>query len=282
MSLHVITGNRLRDGISVWYAGAGNWAEKVGQAAAYEDVALDGALAEAQPANVGLNVVDVRAVPAMRDASGLVPAEYREKIRATGPSVRADLPAGPWRDGAALPPLPSLRSTSPYAGIYRYDEYDRDFLRQRAKEFGEQVARRRAGELSEEEFVPLRLMNGLYLQLHAYMLRVAIPYGVLSATQLRQLAYVARHFDRGYGHFTTRQNIQFNWLRLEDAPAALAALAEADIHGIQTSGNCIRNVTTETVSPSGMPGRATGPRRWGRPPPMRTWRWMAPWPRRSM
>ncbi len=245
MSLHVITGNRLRDGISVWYAGAGNWAEKVGQAAAYEDVALDGALAEAQPADVGLNVVDVRAVPAMRDASGLVPAEYREKIRATGPSVRADLPAGPWRNGAALPPLPSLRSTSPYAGIYRYDEYDRAFLRQRAKEFGEQVARRRAGELSEEEFVPLRLMNGLYLQLHAYMLRVAIPYGVLSATQLRQLAYVARHFDRGYGHFTTRQNIQFNWLRLEDAPAALAALAEADIHGIQTSGNCIRNVTTD-------------------------------------
>ena len=93
--------------------------------------------------------------------------------------------------------------------------------------------------------MPLRLMNGLYLQLHAYMLRVAIPYGVLSATQMRQLAYVARHYDRGYGHFTTRQNIQFNWLRLEDAPAVLAALAEADLHGIQTSGNCIRNVTTD-------------------------------------
>ncbi len=105
--------------------------------------------------------------------------------------------------------------------------------------------RRRAGELSEDEFKPLRLMNGLYLQLHAYMLRIAIPYGVLSATQLRQLAYVARHYDRGYGHFTTRQNIQFNWLRLEDTPAALAVLAEADLHGIQTSGNCIRNVTTD-------------------------------------
>src|SRR6516165_1928746 len=245
MSLHVITANRLRDGISVWYAGAGNWAEHVTEAAAYDDAALDGALAEAQPADVALHVVDVRAVPAERGVGGLTPTEYREKIRATGPSVRADLPAGTWRNGAALPPLPSASSTSPYAGIYRYDEYDRDFLRQRAREFGEKVARRRSGELSEEEFVPLRLMNGLYLQLHAYMLRIAIPYGVLSATQLRQLAYVARHYDRGYGHFTTRQNIQFNWLRLEDAPAALAALAEADIHGIQTSGNCIRNVTTD-------------------------------------
>ncbi|WP_373318323.1 nitrite/sulfite reductase [Acidocella aminolytica] len=141
--------------------------------------------------------------------------------------------------------MPSESSTSPFAGIYRYDDYDRDFLRQRAKEFGAQVARRQAGELSEEEFKPLRLMNGVYLQLHAYMLRIAIPYGVLSATQLRQLAYVARHYDRGYGHFTTRQNIQFNWLRLEDVPDALAALAEADIHGIQTSGNCIRNTTTD-------------------------------------
>ncbi|MDE1895982.1 MAG: nitrite/sulfite reductase [Rhodospirillales bacterium] len=141
--------------------------------------------------------------------------------------------------------MPSANSSSPFAGIYRYDEYDRDFLRQRAAIFGEQVERRRKGELSEDEFKPLRLMNGVYLQLHAYMLRIAIPYGVLSATQLRQLAYVGRHYDRGYGHFTTRQNIQFNWLRLEDVPAALAALAEADIHGIQTSGNCIRNTTTD-------------------------------------
>lgn len=244
MSLHVITAQRLRDGISVWYAGAGNWAERVQNAAGYEDSALEGALAEAQPADAALHVVDIRAVPAERGANGLAPTEYREIIRAVGPSVREDLPAGTWHN-APLPPLPSASSSSPYAGIYRYDNYDRDFLRQRAKEFAEQTARRRRGELSEEEFVPLRLMNGLYLQLHAYMLRVAIPYGVLSATQLRQLAYVARHFDRGYGHFTTRQNIQFNWLRLEDAPAALAVLAEADLHGIQTSGNCIRNVTTD-------------------------------------
>jgi sulfite reductase (NADPH) hemoprotein beta-component len=245
MSLHVITANRLHDGISVWFAGAGKWAERVSEAAAYDDDVLENALKAAQPADVALHVVDVRAVPVTRGPQGLVLVEYREHIRAVGPSVREDLPAGVWRDDAVLPPLPSLSSASPYAGIYRYDNYDRDFLRQRAKEFGGQVARRRAGELSEEEFVPLRLMNGLYLQLHAYMLRVAIPYGVLSATQLRQLAYVARHYDRGYGHFTTRQNIQFNWLRLEDAPAVLAALAEADLHGIQTSGNCIRNVTTD-------------------------------------
>ncbi|MDE1907573.1 MAG: nitrite reductase, partial [Rhodospirillales bacterium] len=191
-------------------------------------------------------VVDIRAVEVTREGGGLFPVAHREQIRARGPSVRADLPAGVWRDGnEPLPPLPSASSSSPFAGIYRYDEYDRDFLRQRAAIFGEQVERRRKGELSEEEFKPLRLMNGLYLQLHAYMLRIAIPYGVLSATQLRQLAYVARHYDRGYGHFTTRQNIQFNWLRLEDTPAALAALAEADIHGIQTSGNCIRNTTTD-------------------------------------
>ncbi|MDE2239558.1 MAG: nitrite reductase [Rhodospirillales bacterium] len=193
-----------------------------------------------------MHVVDIRPVEVTRDGGKLFPVAHREQIRAVGPSVRADLPAGVWRDGGEkLPPLPSASSTSPFAGIYRYDEYDRDFLRQRAREFGAQVERRRKGELSEEEFKPLRLMNGVYLQLHAYMLRVAIPYGVLSATQLRQLAYVARHYDRGYGHFTTRQNIQFNWLRLEDTPAALAALAEADIHGIQTSGNCIRNTTTD-------------------------------------
>ncbi len=246
MTLQVITGNRLRDGISVWFAGSGGWAEHVDQAVAYDEAGLAAALALANPADAELHVVDIRAVEVTREDGKLFPVAHREQIRARGPSVRADLPAGVWRDGMApLPPLPSASSSSPFAGIYRYDEYDRDFLRQRAAVFGEQVERRRKGELSEEEFKPLRLMNGLYLQLHAYMLRIAIPYGVLSATQLRQLAYVARHYDRGYGHFTTRQNIQFNWLRLEDAPAALAALAEADIHGIQTSGNCIRNITTD-------------------------------------
>ena len=131
------------------------------------------------------------------------------------------------------------------AGIYHYDEFDRAFLRQRVAEFRWQVERRLAGELTEDEFRPLRLMNGLYLQLHAYMLRVAIPYGLLSSTQLRQLAYIARTFDRGFGHFTTRQNIQYHWPKLEQAPDILAALAEVDMHAIQTSGNCIRNVTTD-------------------------------------
>lgn len=134
---------------------------------------------------------------------------------------------------------------APHAGIYQYDEHDRLFLSERIAEFTDQVARRISGELSEDEFKPLRLMNGIYLQLHAYMLRVAIPYGVMSSPQLRQLAHIARDYDRGYGHFTTRQNIQFNWIRLEDTQAILRALAAVDMHSIQTSGNCIRNVTTD-------------------------------------
>ncbi|NHN86850.1 nitrite/sulfite reductase [Acetobacter musti] len=130
-------------------------------------------------------------------------------------------------------------------GLYAYDQVDRTFLRERIDQFRDQVARRVSGELTEDEFKPLRLMNGLYLQLHAYMLRVAVPYGTLASRQVRALARIAREFDRGYGHFTTRQNIQFNWIRLEDTPAALEVLAEADMHAIQTSGNCIRNVTSD-------------------------------------
>jgi sulfite reductase (NADPH) hemoprotein beta-component len=129
--------------------------------------------------------------------------------------------------------------------MYRYDDFDRAFLAERTAQFRDQVARRLSGDLSEDEFKPLRLMNGLYLQLHAYMLRIAVPYGTLSAVQMRRLADVAERWDRGYGHFTTRQNIQLNWIRLEDAPDIMAALAEVDMHGIQTSGNCIRNVTAD-------------------------------------
>ena len=132
--------------------------------------------------------------------------------------------------------------------MYAYDQIDRSFVRQRVAQFRDQVGRRLSGALSEEEFRPLRLMNGLYLQLHAYMLRVAIPYGTLSTRQLRGIAEVARRFDRGYGHFTTRQNIQFNWIKLEQAPDALAALAAVDMHAIQTSGNCIRNITSDPFS----------------------------------
>jgi sulfite reductase (NADPH) hemoprotein beta-component len=129
--------------------------------------------------------------------------------------------------------------------MYVYDAFDWTFLDQRIAEFRDQVRRRLAGELTEDEFKPLRLLNGVYLQLHAYMLRIGIPYGTLSSEQMRALAYVARHYDRGYGHFTTRQNIQFHWIKLEQLPDAMAHLAGARLHGIQTSGNSVRNVTTD-------------------------------------
>ncbi len=129
--------------------------------------------------------------------------------------------------------------------MYRYDEYDHRILAERVEQFRDQVGRRIAGDISEDEFKPLRLMNGLYLQLHAYMLRVAIPYGMLSSTQLRKLAYIARRFDKGYGHFTTRQNIQYHWIKLEQAPDILGELAEVEMHAIQTSGNCVRNTTAD-------------------------------------
>jgi sulfite reductase (NADPH) hemoprotein beta-component len=129
--------------------------------------------------------------------------------------------------------------------MYQYDEIDRTLVDERVQQFRGQVARRLAGELTEDEFRPLRLMNGLYLQLHAYMLRIAIPYGTLSVRQLRKLAHIARIYDRGYGHFTTRQNLQLNWIRLEDAPDILAELAEVEMHALQTSGNCVRNVTAD-------------------------------------
>ena len=129
--------------------------------------------------------------------------------------------------------------------MYRYDEWDQRLVDERVAQFRDQVARRLSGELSEEEFKPLRLLNGLYLQLHSYMLRVAIPYGVLSTRQLRTLARIARRYDRGYGHFTTRQNIQFHWVRLEETPDILAELAEVGMHAIQTSGNSLRNTTAD-------------------------------------
>jgi sulfite reductase (NADPH) hemoprotein beta-component len=129
--------------------------------------------------------------------------------------------------------------------MYLYDDFDRTLVAERVAEFRDQVARRLSGELTEEEFKPLRLMNGVYLQLHAYMLRIAIPYGTLSSDQLRMLAHVARRYDRNYGHFTTRQNIQFNWIKLAELPDAMADLARAGLHGMQTSGNCVRNITTD-------------------------------------
>ena len=129
--------------------------------------------------------------------------------------------------------------------MYQYSEFDKAFLQERVAQYRDQVSRRLTGALTEEEFKPLRLMNGVYLQLHAYMLRVAIPYGTLSAAQMRGLADISERWDRGYGHFTTRQNIQFNWPKLVDTPDILEALADLDMHAIQTSGNTVRNVTTD-------------------------------------
>ncbi|PYE27109.1 sulfite reductase (NADPH) hemoprotein beta-component [Rhizobium sp. PP-CC-3A-592] len=129
--------------------------------------------------------------------------------------------------------------------MYRYDEFDHAFVSARVEQFRDQVERRLSGELAEDAFKPLRLMNGVYLQLHAYMLRVAIPYGTLNGRQMRMLAHIARKYDRGYGHFTTRQNIQYNWPALSDTPNILADLASVEMHAIQTSGNCIRNVTAD-------------------------------------
>ena len=132
--------------------------------------------------------------------------------------------------------------------MYQYDHYDQTIVEQRVAQFRGQVRRYLAGQLSDDEFRPLRLMNGLYLQRHAYMLRIAIPYGLLSSRQLRLLAHIARRYDRGFGHFTTRQNIQFNWPELTDVPDILAELASVQMHAIQTSGNCVRNVTSDQLA----------------------------------
>ncbi len=145
--------------------------------------------------------------------------------------------------------------------MYAYDELDRTIVNERVSEFRDQVARRLSGELTEDEFKSLRLMNGVYLQLHAYMLRIAIPYGTMSSKQMRALAHVARKYDRGYGHFTTRQNIQYNWIKLAELPDALADLAEVGIHGMQTSGNCIRNITSDQWA-GVAPGEVEDPRIW--------------------
>jgi sulfite reductase (NADPH) hemoprotein beta-component len=129
--------------------------------------------------------------------------------------------------------------------MYRYDEFDERFVHERVAQFRRQVQRRIAGELTEDQFRPLRLMNGLYLQLHAYMLRINVPYGTLSSKQMRKFAFIARHYDKNFGHFTTRQNIQYNWIKLEQTPDILQHLADVEVTGIQSSGNCVRNITAD-------------------------------------
>ncbi|MBA18079.1 MAG: sulfite reductase [Sphingomonas sp.] len=145
--------------------------------------------------------------------------------------------------------------------MYKYDQYDQSIVEARVAEFRDQCARRLKGELTEDQFKPLRLMNGLYLQLHAYMLRVAIPYGTLDSRQMRMLGHIARKYDRGYGHFTTRQNLQYNWIKLEDCGDILADLATVEMHAIQTSGNCIRNISSDQFAGAAA-DEVTDPRPW--------------------
>jgi sulfite reductase (NADPH) hemoprotein beta-component len=145
--------------------------------------------------------------------------------------------------------------------MYKYDTYDQAIVDARVEEFRDQVARRIAGEISEDQFKPLRLMNGLYLQLHAYMLRVAIPYGTMDSSQMHMLAHIARKYDRGYGHFTTRQNIQYNWIKLAECPDLLADLATVEMHAFQTSGNCIRNISSDQYAGAAA-DEVTDPRVW--------------------
>ena len=186
-----------------------------------------------------MNLIDVQLVD-----GAIRPTRLREQIRAAGPTNRNDL-GKQARPAAAQPHEAAGRQARKDKKMYRYDEFDQDFVNARVAEFSDQVDRRLAGEITEDQFRPLRLMNGVYLQLHAYMLRVAIPYGTLSSKQLRMLGHIARKYDKGYGHFTTRQNIQYNWPALSDVPAILADLASVEMHAIQTSGNCIRNVTAD-------------------------------------
>jgi sulfite reductase (NADPH) hemoprotein beta-component len=148
-----------------------------------------------------------------------------------------------------------------FVDMYKYDQYDQSIVDARVAEFRDQVERRLSGALSEDQFKPLRLMNGLYLQLHAYMLRVAVPYGTLDSHQMRMLGHIARKYDRGYGHFTTRQNIQYNWIKLEEAADILADLASVEMHAIQTSGNCIRNISSDQFAGAAA-DEVTDPRPW--------------------
>jgi sulfite reductase (NADPH) hemoprotein beta-component len=145
--------------------------------------------------------------------------------------------------------------------MYKYDNYDQAMVDARVAEFRDQINRRIAGEITEDQFKPLRLMNGLYLQLHAYMLRVAIPYGTLDSRQMRMLAHIARKYDRDYGHFTTRQNIQYNWIKLKDCADILEELATVEMHAIQTSGNCIRNISSDQYAGAAA-DEVTDPRPW--------------------
>ena len=235
------TANRIDSGSVVWLTGDLGWTEDAGKAHGFTARLIDRArhaVDRAERRN------DIIAAYEVRVEEGMPRPSAREDIRAArGPSILPPVDHAPGKRAAAASAPPRV---SP--AMYRYDAVDHELVRTRAAQFRDQVARRLRGELTEEEFKPLRLQNGLYLQLHAYMLRVAIPYGALSSTQMRGLAGIARDFDRGFGHFTTRQNIQFNWIKLVEAPDILDRLAGLEMHAIQTSGNCIRNVTADPLA----------------------------------
>jgi len=248
MSGVTFTANRIRTGAAVWMTGDLSWTEDAARAFRFTDDLAETARLAAERAE---QRNEITAVYELASGEGVSHPSARETIRAArGPSIAPPADRGPAvAPGRAASPDASshvLPDISP--AVYHYDAIDHDLVRVRAAQFRDQVKRRLDGELSEEEFKPLRLQNGLYLQLHAYMLRVAIPYGTLSSDQMRGLAGIARDFDRGFGHFTTRQNIQFNWIKLVDAPDILDRLADLDMHAIQTSGNCIRNVTADPLA----------------------------------
>ena len=243
--MKVLTANRLTDGVAVWYADGG-WSETVDNADIAHDKAAEdrleaiGAAAYANNEVVDVNLIDVQRRRWRRRAGPAAREDPRRRPHQPQRSRQAGCPVGvstrQMKHGRTRPERPDM---------YRYDEFDHDFVQARVAEFSDQVQRRLAGEITEDQFRPLRLMNGVYLQLHAYMLRIAVPYGTLNGKQLRMLGHIARKYDKGYGHFTTRQNIQFNWPALSDIPAILADLASVEMHAIQTSGNCIRNVTAD-------------------------------------
>ena len=229
--LQVASANRLVDGVVVFLDDAGQWTPRLERAAVARDkrageILLERARAEA------FTVVDPFLVAVTEDDDG--------RIEPLSACARRSAPRA-----SPSTPLPPTRCVMPDTHFYRYDDYDRTLVGERVEQFRDQVRRRIAGELTEEQFKPLRLTNGLYLQLHAYMLRIAIPYGTLSSRQLRKLADIARKYDRGYGHFTTRQNLQLNWIKLEDAPDTWPPWPRSTCTPCRPRGNCIRNVTAD-------------------------------------
>ena len=224
----VVTANRLGDGAVVYRTVNDDWTTDLAAAAV---VAAPAAAVLLQRAEAdGVRAVGPYIAPVERGGG---------QPRAAGQSARAHPACRPDLRAAGHPVLEGLKPDVPLR------RFDQTLVDQRVSEFRDQVSRRLSGALTEDEFKPLRLMNGVYLQLHAYMLRIAIPYGTLSSEQMRMLAHVARRYDRGYGHFTTRQNLQFNWIKLEEMPDTLADLAKVGMHAMQTCGNCIRNITTD-------------------------------------